>query len=210
MEESYVEILFRRSGCDGMKKTTHATTGICGSFAISAMTGINPIIAVLVGLVYSLLPDIDCGHSYINKFLIRFKVFRNKLMNIYYAGISIILFIIYHYTGFNVVCIVGILTLLLAIGSHRKFFHSLLIMIPFSMLMVILNVDTVIIALALMNYGFHLFFDTFNPTGIMLFYPLSRKVFRMPITFHSDSLQSVIVELVINAAVIYATINYFI
>lgn len=192
-----------------MKKTTHATTGICGSLAISVMTGINPVISVLVGLVYSLLPDIDCGHSYINKFLIRFKWFRNKFMNIYYAGVSLVMFTIYHYTGVKSVCIIGILALLLAIGGHRKFFHSLLILIPLSMLMIMLNVETDIIALALMNYCSHFLLDTFNPSGIMLFYPLSTRVFRMPITFRSGSMQSVILELVINAAVIYTTVNYF-
>ena len=174
------------------------------------MAGINPITAAIIGLVFSLLPDIDCGHSYINKFLIRFKVFRNKFMNVYYAGISILMFTIYHYTGLKTVCVVGFLALLLAIGSHRKFFHSLLILIPFSILMIILDVETVFIALASMNYCLHLFLDTINPTGCMLFYPLSTRVYRMPITFRSDSIWFVIVELLINVTVIYATVNYFI
>ena len=129
-------------------------------------------------------------------------------MNIYYAGVSFVMFAIYHYTGVKAVCIVGLLALLLAIGSHRKFFHSLLILIPLSILMIIMNVETSIIVLALMSYVSHLLLDTFNPSGIMLFYPLSTRGFRMPITFRSGSLLSVILELVINAAVIYATVNY--
>lgn len=188
-----------------MRKSTHAATGLTSSLLISKVFVLNPLYALAYGLIYSLLPDADTGYSFINKYLIRVKWLRNKYMSLYYVIVSAFLFGCYYYTQSKLFLIIGIMTTLLVIGKHRTFYHSLLILIPHCILLHILNVSVDYQALAVFSYITHLVLDMFNPSGVMLFYPLSSRVYRFPITINSKSWISKVVEWILTATMLCYT-----
>lgn len=59
------------------------------------------------------------------------------------------------------------------IFKHRGLFHSLII--PFIVFLMIYVFSVELAFAALIGYLSHLFMDCFNPKGIMVFYPFSRK-----------------------------------
>lgn len=193
-----------------MTKVTHTTTGLCSSIAISSMSGLNPILAIITGVIASLIPDIDTGRSFINKYLIRVKWLRNEWMAIYYAVITASLFLVYQATGFKWLLVLSFLTLLLVIGQHRTFFHSILIMLPLWPLMEYFKLDSEYIALGMINYLNHLVLDMFNPQGVMLFYPISKKVYRMPIVFNSNAFTTRVIEYSFDCFILYMTFMHYV
>lgn len=188
-----------------MTRTTHATVGVCSSFYFSTIIGVNPVWAVIVGVLSSLLADIDTGKSLINKLLIRAKCFRNKWMKLYYLILTFALYAVYCYTGIMVIGLLSALCLLLVIGEHRTWFHSLLMVVPFTFIMLVLNLRSELVAIGVLNYTLHLILDTPNPSGVMLFYPISKKVFRLPITFRSNSAITRFLEYSADLTLLYLT-----
>lgn len=184
-----------------MRKSTHAATGLTCSLLISKEFVLNPLYALAYGIIYSLLPDADTGNSFINKYLIRVKWLRNKYMILYYVIVSAILFGCYYYTQSKLFLIVGILTTLVVTG-HRTFYHSLFILIPHCILLIMLNVVVEYQALAVFSYISHLVLDMFNPSGVMLFFPISSKVYRFPITINSNSWISKAVEWILTVTML--------
>ena len=191
-----------------MRRTTHATVGISCSLFISEWFMLNPFYAVAIGIFYSLLADIDTGYSTINKYLIRIKWLRNKFMPIYYLLISIILYIGYYTLQYKVLLVLSFLSLLLVIGKHRTFYHSLFMLVPQGIILHLMGLNIHLQALALMIYSSHLFLDMFNPSGVKLFYPLSDKSYRFPITINSRSKWSTVIEWLLTLIVIYITVKY--
>lgn len=192
-----------------MRKLTHATTGLTSSLFISKFFLLNPLYAIAIGVLYSLLPDADTGYSTINKYLIGVKWLRNEFMSVYYVIITAILLGLYYYTNMNVFIVLSLLTGLLVVGKHRSFFHSLFILIPQCIVLHFMNVHIDYQALAMFAYIMHLVLDMFNPSGVMLFYPLSKRVYRFPITINSSHKISNVVEWILNAAMISYTGYYF-
>jgi inner membrane protein len=192
-----------------MRKSTHATFGLTSSLFISSMFALNPLVSVCFGLLYSLLPDADSGYSFINKRLVLVKWLRNDFVGVYYFLVSILLFTIYNFTGKQIYLVFGILTLLIVIGKHRTFYHSLFILVPNYIILYILMVPIDYQALAMFSYIFHLALDMFNPSGVMLFYPISDKVYRFPITVNSSSWISNVVEWLFTCAMLGYTGYYF-
>lgn len=188
-----------------MTKTTHATVGICSSYYLSAVAGINPILPIIIGVFTSLLPDIDTGKSMINRLLIRVKLFRNKWMKVYYLLLTIGFYIGYYFTENQILGILCVLTLLLVLGEHRTWFHSLLMNLPVAIIMSFLHLDSKLIVIGILNYSLHSILDSFNPSGVMLLYPISKKSFRFPITFRSNAWSTRLIEYTADVAMLYLT-----
>lgn len=193
-----------------MTRTTHATVGVCSSFYFSMIIGVNPVWAVVVGVFSSLLPDVDTGRSMINKLLIRVKCFRNKWMKLYYLFLTLALYAVYYFTGIMVIGLLSAMCLLLVIGEHRTWFHSLLMIGPFTFILLVLNLRSELVVIGILNYILHLFLDMPNPSGVMLFYPISNKVFRFPITFRSNSIITRFLEYSADVTLLYLTFESYV
>ncbi len=192
-----------------MRKSTHATMGLTSSLFISKWFMLNPLYAVAIGVLYSLLADVDTGYSYINKYLIRIKWLRNEFMIVYYVLVTAIFYSLYYYTSQQIFIVLTVMSALLVVGKHRTFFHSLFILIPQVIVLHLLSVQVDYQALAIFAYIMHLVLDMFNPSGVMLFYPLSDKVYRFPITINSRHKISKVVEWIITMAMLSYTGYYF-
>ncbi len=192
-----------------MRKTTHSALGISSALIVSNMYALNPLLSLIIGVVYALLPDIDTGYSFISKYLIRVKWLRNKFMPLYYLVITVVLFAIYYKSNIKIFLVLSIMTTLLAIGKHRTYYHSFLILPLQWIVLYMLRVPVNFQALALINYVMHLVLDMFNVSGVMLFYPISKKAYKFPITINSASIISKIVEFAVTTCIISVTVFYF-
>jgi len=188
-----------------MTRTTHATVGICSSYSLSMIMGVDPIYPVIIGVISSLLPDVDTGRSMINRLLIRIKLFQGKWMKLYYLGLFILLLIAFKLTENSVVGIICALCFLLVIGGHRTWFHSIFMIIPFTVIGNTTNLSTFLLTNGILNYTLHLLLDMLNPGGVMLLYPVSMKVFRFPVTFKSKSIITRVFEYSADTVLIYFT-----
>ena len=190
-----------------MTRTTHATVGICSSYYLSMMMGVNPALPVIVGVFSSLLPDIDTGKSMINKLLIRIKLFQGKWMKLYYLGLFILLFFAYKLTANTLIGIMSVLCFLIVVGGHRTWFHSIFMIIPFSIIMSMMNFSVFLMAIGILNYTLHIMLDMLNPSGVILLYPISKRVFRLPLVFKSASVMTRVLEYAVDVSLIYFTFS---
>lgn len=188
-----------------MTRTTHTTVGICSSYYLSVSMGVNPVLPVVVGVFSSLLPDIDTGKSTINKLLIRIKLFQGKSMKVYFLGLFALLLLAYKLTANSIVALLCILSLLLVIGEHRTWFHSAFMLLPYNIILSSLEFSSFLMAIGTINYAMHLVLDMLNPSGVMLLFPISRKVHRFPITFRTSSEVTRLLEYTADATIIYFT-----
>lgn len=167
-----------------MNKTAHSIAGlgaglITSCFVTSSLSDLNVVIPLVsASLVSSLMPDIDNPNSYMGH---KNKVVSNTLnMTVGHRGVT--------HTPLAMIVVSSIVYLILSkVVPNYAIYYAIG---------------------SLIGYGSHLLLDMLTPKGIMLFYPLSKKYYR--IIGLKTPLRDAIVSLIIiliTATTIYLKIN---
>ena len=179
-----------------MKGTTHIAIGVAAAAVLGDINHVSMSYLLPSAIIGSLIPDIDTGSSIINKFLIRDPKFRDDKKILYFGALSLFSFLIFCQFYIKPFLYIGLVAAILALSSHRGIFHT--VFIPLMALYFGSKTNYFLqYEMMAVGIGLHLVADMFNKSGIMLFFPFTRKEFRMPITFYSRSFTMSIIELVI-------------
>lgn len=193
-----------------MKGKTHAGIGIAVFLSIySRLPGNFSYLGLVVVFVSSLLPDIDHPKSIFNKYILLFKNKASKIA-VYSCSGVLVLWYDYLYTREPAMKALGIMLIIIALSSHRNgLTHSLLGMIIFSFLAGYLgNMYNIhyIVYYFLIGYGSHLICDMATNRGVPLLYPFSKKKFKFPFTYKTNSKMGTLIEIMLTASVLFFTI----
>jgi inner membrane protein len=193
-----------------MTGKTHLGIGIMATVILSEHLPLNLSLSALGVCAFSaLLPDIDHPKSMINKYILPIK---NKAVKVtIYITLGIFLVLLNHfYFNYIYLRLLGIFFVLIGVSSHRNgVTHSLSGFLCFTAIFgyaaVSYGFRDDIFAFAV-GYGTHLLADMFTNRGIPLFFPFSKKKFKMPITFAVGSWWGNLLENLITAGgLIYLT-----
>ncbi|MCF6462000.1 metal-dependent hydrolase [Clostridium sp. Cult1] len=192
-----------------MTGQTHVAIGIATALTLSIEQPIeNQLIIVLSSIVGSLVPDLDHPKSKLNQKLLLIN--NNFYRALFYLTFGSI-FIYYYLTkGSKPFILLGIISLLIGISSHRGFTHSIVGFL----------VSTTIVKICAKNCGLypiysgfiigyicHLVADFFTPMGIKIFFPLGSNI-SSPITIKTNSKLEKIMFIVLSIYSISLLIKY--
>jgi inner membrane protein len=159
------------------------------------------IMLVLSSVIGSLMPDLDHPKAKLNQKLL---IFKNKIYStIFYLSLSFGFRYLFLHTDNIVYKLLGILTLLIGISTHRSFTHSLLGLFFVAYIVKIIaykyNLYPVFLGFTI-GYALHLLADFFTIKGIKLFFPLAFNV-SSPIILNPNKMYE---NLVFNLLCIYS------
>lgn len=187
-----------------MKGKTHGGVGIIALILIAEkMPGKFSYLGLVMVLVGSLLPDIDHPKSIINKYILPFS---NKMTKVaIYAAIgAIILWYDYINPGEPIFKALAVAFIIIAISTHRNgLTHSVAGMVLFSFIAGYIGNSynqQYLTYYFMIGYGMHLVCDMATNRGIPLMYPFSKKKFKFPFTYKTNSKIGGLLENVIVAA----------
>lgn len=196
-----------------MTGKTHLGIGLLTAVLIldKEIIGITPV-TILICVIASLLPDADHPQGVLNKYIlpIRNKSFK---LSVYLSLGIVVIGLNYLYFSYPYLYALGIAFILIGVSSHRQgITHSL---VGFILFVYIIGYGTqdiealerkrMIIAF-ISGYGSHILGDMFTSAGVPLFYPFSKKKFKMPFTFKVGSKTGNLIETIIIAlGIIYLT-----
>jgi inner membrane protein len=171
-----------------MTGQTHVAIGIATILTISFDQPLeNQLILVLASTIGSLVPDLDHPKSKLNQKLLLFN--NNFYQALFYLSLSAIFIYLYLIKNSKPFILLGIMSFLIGISSHRSFTHSI---VGFLISASIVKMGTLKYGLSSIHSGFttgyalHLIADFFTPKGIKLFYPINVNV-ASPITIKTNS-----------------------
>mgnify|MGYP000895457966 CR=1 FL=1 len=174
-----------------MKGITHGGVGIITLICVADKMPVKfTYMGLVVVLLGSLLPDIDHPKSIINKYILPFS---NKLTKVFiYAALGVvILWYDYINPGEPIFKALAVAFLIIAVSAHRNgLTHSAAGMILFSLIAGYIGNEYNIKYLAyyfMIGYGMHLVCDMFTNRGVPLLYPFSKRKFKFPFTYNSNS-----------------------
>lgn len=184
-----------------MTGKTHVGMGAAVGIAVSSkIPGELSIMALVILIISSLLPDVDHPKSIFNKYILPVK---SKMVKIsVYAGIGIIL-IIFNilYSNIPELMVIGMVLIIIAFSSHRiGFTHSILGMIVFAFISNYIALkynNTNLVYYFIAGYSTHIIGDMCTNRGVPLFYPLKDKNIKFPFTFRVGSSNGKFIEDVI-------------
>ena len=173
-----------------MTGKTHIAIGIAAGLTISSDLPVeDQLILIGASIIGSLVPDLDHPKAKLNQKLLFFN--NNFYKTIFYLLLSSISIFLYFTMKQKIFGLIGIVTFLIALSSHRGFTHSI---IGFLIFASIVKIGTLKYGLSSVYSGFtigyilHLIADFFTPQGIKLFYPLKTNV-SAPITIKTNSIK---------------------
>lgn len=181
-----------------MTGKTHAAIGIVTGLTLSAGEPMETkFIFVAFSTIGALAPDLDHPKAKLNQ---RLLLFKNKFFSVFfYSLLAIGSVYSYKKTGNILFGLLGLMTFLISISTHRGFTHSIL---GFLIATYIVKILAIRYSLPQIYYGFsigyltHLIGDFFTIRGIKLFYPLDKMV-ASPIVFNTNNiLESIILTLI--------------
>ena len=171
-----------------MTGKTHVAIGIAAGLTISFGQRVeNQLILVLASALGSLIPDLDHPKAKLNQKLLLIN--NNFYRALFYLSLGSIFVYLYFAKGIEPFLLLGIVSFLIGISSHRSFTHSI---IGFLASASIVGMGTLKYGLSSAYSGFvigyilHLVADFFTPKGIKLFYPLKTNI-AFPITIRTSS-----------------------
>lgn len=192
-----------------MTGQTHVAIGIATALTLSIEQPIeNQLIIVLSSIVGSLVPDLDHPKSKLNQKLLLIN--NNFYRALFYLTFGSIFIYYYLIKGSKPFILLGIISLLIGISSHRGFTHSIVGFL----------ISVTIVKLGAKNYGLypiysgfiigyicHLVADLFTPMGIKIFFPLGSNI-SSPITIKTNSKLEKIMFIVLSIYSISLLIKY--
>ncbi|MEF9935089.1 MAG: metal-dependent hydrolase [Clostridium sp.] len=194
-----------------MTGKAHMGIGVLTAVVIldKASLGISPV-AILVCIFASLLPDSDHPKGFFNKYILPMRNKVAKITLYILVGLTII-GLNYFYFNKNYLYALGAVIILIGISSHRQgITHSLIGFVLFVYILGygseginMLERERIIIAF-IAGYLSHLIGDLFTNRGVPLIYPLSKRKFKMPLTYRVGSGVGNLIEgIIITLAVVY-------
>ena len=172
-----------------MTGKTHIAIGITIGLTISSGQPVeNQLILVLASALGSLIPDLDHPKSKLNQKLLFIK---NKLYStLFYLSIAIGSIYLYLTTDNNIFGLLGVISFLIGISTHRGFTHSIVGLLLFSWMVKIFTLKYNLFFIHsgfVAGYASHLVADFFTVKGIKLFYPVDSSI-SSPIIIKTNSL----------------------
>lgn len=171
-----------------MTGKTHVAIGIAAGLTISFGQRVeNQLILVLASALGSLIPDLDHPKAKLNQKLLLIN--NNFYRALFYLSLGSIFVYLYFAKGIEPFLLLGIVSFLIGISSHRSFTHSI---VGFLISASIIGIGTLKYRFPSAYSGFvigyilHLVADFFTPKGIKLFYPLKTNI-AFPITIKTNS-----------------------
>lgn len=196
-----------------MTGKTHVGIGLLTAVVIldKQAMGITPL-AILMCIFASVLPDADHPKGVFNKYILPMRNKSVKL-SIYLSLGIVIIGLNYLYFSYPYLYALGFVLIMIGLSSHRQgITHSLIGFILFVYIVGygsegidIMERKRIVIAF-ISGYGSHLLGDMFTNRGVPLFYPFSKKKFKMPFTFKVGSgVGNTIEGILIAIVIIYLT-----
>lgn len=191
-----------------MTGKTHVGMGAAVGVAMSSkVPGELSIMAIVVVVISSLLPDIDHPKSIFNKYILPVK---NKMVKVITYGCIGIILIAFNTIHANIpeITVIGIVLIIVAFSSHRTgFTHSIIGMIIFAFIANYMSSrynNIYLVYYFIMGYSTHVLGDMCTNRGVPLFYPLKNKNVKFPFTFRVGSSNGKFIEdVIIIASVLY-------
>ncbi len=143
---------------------------------------------LIISAIASIFPDIDHPKSIFNKYILPIKNKYGKI--IFFGAISVLILIYDHYITQNYFFkFLAFVVFLVGLAGHRNgLTHSIFAMMIFSFIVYYLNMyfhlDNYLVPFAI-GYVSHLIGDMLTDRGIPLFYPLTKKNIKFPLTYDS-------------------------
>ncbi|AJA48843.1 hypothetical protein CPAST_c27760 [Clostridium pasteurianum DSM 525 = ATCC 6013] len=196
-----------------MTGKTHAVMGASVGIAISSkIPGELSIIAVIILIISSLLPDIDHPKSIFNKYILPVK---NKMVKVsVYGGIGTILIVFnIFYRNIPELMVIGMVLIIVAFSSHRMgFTHSILGMIVFAFIVnyrALQYNNIYLVYYFIIGYSTHIIGDMCTNRGVPLFYPLKGKNIKFPFTFRVGSNNGKFIEdIIVIISILYIAYRF--
>ncbi|SKA98478.1 inner membrane protein [Caloramator quimbayensis] len=193
-----------------MTGKTHVGIGVMSAVILSQYIPMDLTVSALsVSALAALLPDVDHPKSIINKYILPFKSKGAKVTFYFMLGIFVIA-VNSFYFSYSHLNALGVFFIFIGASNHRNgTTHSLTGFLCFlftiGYIMVKIRCGNLIVPFSI-GYLSHLSADMFTSKGIPLFYPFSKKKFKMPITFTVGSFWGKMIESIITAGgLIYLT-----
>ncbi|MEG0370993.1 MAG: metal-dependent hydrolase [Clostridium sp.] len=196
-----------------MTGKTHMGIGLLTAVVIldKQALGISPL-SILICIFASLLPDADHPKGVFNKYILPMRNKAVKLTIYLSLGITII-GINYLYFSYTYLYALGLVVILIGVSAHRQgITHSLL---GFILCVYIVGYATEGLEVIererfnisfIAGFGTHILADLFTNRGVPLFYPFSKRKFKMPLTFRVGSGVGNLIEgIIIAIGIIYLT-----
>lgn len=174
-----------------MKGKTHAGIGgVTFLLVCDKLPGKFSYIGLIIVMLASLVPDIDHPKSIINKYILPFKNKTTKTV-VYICLALIVFWVDYLYVGALALKVLGVTLILVAFSSHRNgLTHSLMGFIMFTFISNYIGEEYKISNMSnyfMIGYGMHLLCDMLTKMGVPLFYPLTKKKYKFPLTYKVSS-----------------------
>ena len=171
-----------------MTGKTHVAIGITTALAISSGQPLEEqLVLVLTSAIGSLIPDLDHPKGKLNQKLLLYN--NNFYRILFYLSLGSIFIYLYFLKEIKPFLLLGIVSFLVGISSHRGVTHSILGFLASASIVGIVTLKydlSNVYSGFIIGYALHLIADFFNPKGIKLFYPLSTNV-SSPITIKTNS-----------------------
>lgn len=161
-----------------MTGKTHMAMGIAAGLILSkGQPEMDRIVLTSAAIIGSLFPDLDHPKAKLNQ---RLLVLKNKFYRtLFYLALTIGFLYLYFIKKDIIFVLIGVMTLLISISSHRGFTHSIL---GYGLSISIVKIISLQLNLPSMYTGFsvgfisHLIGDFFTVKGIKLFYPIDKNI----------------------------------
>ncbi len=171
-----------------MTGKTHVAIGISAALTISFGQPLEEqLVLVLTSVIGSLIPDLDHPKGKLNQKLLLYN--NNFYRVLFYLSLGGLSMYLYFLKKSKLFLLLGIVSFLIGISSHRGFTHSILGFLASSSIVGILTVRyglSNVYSGFIIGYILHLVADFFTPKGIKIFYPLNTSV-SSPITIKTNS-----------------------
>lgn len=161
-----------------MTGKTHVAIGVAAGLTLAYGEPIDKqLIIITASSLGSLIPDLDHPKAKLNQKLLFFK---NEVFRIlFFIALAVGFICIYSSSKNSIFALLSLLSLFIAISSHRGFTHSILGFLIFAYITKTISVQYSIEYLyqsVSIGYLLHLFADFLTPQGIKLFYPLNINI----------------------------------
>lgn len=170
-----------------MTGKTHVAIGVAAALTLAHGQPVeNQLALVIASSIGSLTPDLDYPKAKLNQKLLFIK--NNLYRALFYLSLGSIFMYLYFTNKTEPFLLLGIVSIIIGISSHRSFTHSIIGVFAFASIVKLVTLNYGLKSIYsgfLIGYILHLAADFLTPQGIMLFYPLKINV-SSPVKFKLD------------------------
>lgn len=173
-----------------MKGTTHAITGALITATILPLTTTSDVgIALAVGAIGALIPDIDISTSKITHYITNTKINSPVIQTILKISVLNIIGLVtsIYLTNNFYPLLLSIFLSMISLTKHRTLSHSLISSTIIIGLLNIITTNKLVVYSIGIGYLVHLIEDMLNITGVPLLYPIYTRNQKVPIITNDTS-----------------------